>query len=104
MLARVKKNDTVMVLSGKDSGKVSTVISVYPKDDQVLVKDVGVVTRHIKQTQRGKKSGIVKEERPIPLSKVMPVCTACKKPCRTQVKTLDENNKVRVCSRCKEAF
>ena len=104
MLARVKKNDTVMILSGKDNGKISTVISVYPKDDKVLVKDVGVVTRHIKQTQRGKKSGIVKEERPIPLAKVMPVCPACKKPCRIQVKTLDENNKVRICNRCKEAF
>ncbi len=104
MLARVRKNDTVMVLSGKDKGKQGIVISVYPEDELVLVKDVNVVTRHTKPTRQGQKGGILKEERPVPLAKVMPMCSACKKPCRIQVKLLDAGNKVRVCSRCKEAF
>src|SRR3990172_8670392 len=102
MLARVKKNDTVLILSEKVNVKIRQLIFVYPKDDAVLVKDVNVVTRHIKQTQKGKKSGIVKEERPVPLAKVMPVCSACKKPCRIQSKTLDEKNKVKICNRFKE--
>jgi large subunit ribosomal protein L24 len=104
MLARVRKNDTVIVLSGKDKGKQGSVISVYPEDDMVLVKDVCIVTRHTKPTRQGQKGGIIKEERPVPLAKVMPVCSACKKPCRVQVKLLEAGNKVRVCCRCKEAF
>jgi len=104
MLARVKKNDTVVILSGKDKGKQELVLAVQPKKQMVLVKDVGVVTRHVKPTQAGKKGGIVKEERSIPLAKVMPICGVCKKPCRMQVKTSDTGKKVRVCHRCKEAF
>lgn len=104
MLARVKKNDTVVVLSGKDRDKHSMVISVYPKDAKVLVKDVCVVTRHVKPTRQGQKGGIIREECPIPLSKVMPVCPACKKPCRVQVRMLETGSKVRICNRCKEAF
>lgn len=104
MLARVKKNDTVVVLSGKDKDKKGLVIAVYPKDDSVVVKDMGLVTRHVKQTKAGQKGGIVKKERPLPLSKVMPVCGACKKPCRVQTRILESGEKVRTCARCKEVF
>jgi len=104
MLARVKKNDTVVVLSGKDKGKKGTVIAVYPKDDTAVIKDVGLVIRHVKQKKAGQKGGIVKEERPLPLAKVMPICGACKKPCRIQAKELESGQKVRSCCRCKEVF
>ncbi len=104
MLARVKKNDKVFVLSGKDKGKQGTVLAVYPREDAVLVKDVSVVTRHVKPTKQGQKGGIVKEERSVSIAKVMPVCSACKKPCRIQVKKLDTGKNVRICSRCKETF
>lgn len=104
MLARVKKNDTVVLLSGKDKGKQGLVLAVYPKDDLVLVKEVGMVVRHTKPTRAGQKGGIVKEERPVTLSKVMPVCSSCKKPCRIQAKMLDGGDKVRICNRCKETF
>ncbi len=104
MLSRVKKNDTVYVLSGRDKGKRGAVISVDPENGLVVVKDVGIVTRHVKARKAGEKSNIVKEERPIPLCKVMPICPACKKPCRVQVQFLDDGNKSRVCHRCKEAF
>ncbi len=104
MLARVKKNDTVVLLSGKDKGKQGAVLAVYPKENLVLVKDASIVTRHVKPTRAGQKGGIVKEERPMPLAKVMPVCSACKKPCRIQAKVLESGDKVRICNRCKEAF
>lgn len=104
MLARVKKNDTVVLLSGKDRGKQGLVLAVYPKEDLVLVKDMRIVTRHVKPTKSGQKGGIVKEEQTMPLAKVMPVCSACKKPCRIQAKVLDAGTKVRICNRCKEAF
>lgn len=104
MLARVKKDDMVVVLSGSDKGKQSLVLSVQPSDGTALVRGVQIVTRHTKPTRQGQKGSIVKEERPIALAKVMPVCTACKKPCRIQAKTLENGKKVRICSRCQETF
>lgn len=104
MLARVKKNDTVVLLSGKDRGKQGMVLAVYPVQDLVLVKDMRIVTRHVKPGKTGQKGGIIKEEQAMHLAKVMPICPSCKKPCRIQAKVLDAGNKVRICNRCKEAF
>lgn len=104
MLARIKKDDLVFVLSGKDKGKKGHVISIDSKNDRVLVKDVKVVTKHVKARKQGEKSRIAKEESYIPLCTVMPICPSCKKKCRVQVKLLDGNKKARVCHKCKEAF
>ena|SRR3990172_11041498 len=106
MLSRIRKNDMVVVLSGKDKGKQGLVISVDPKKECVIVKDVGVVTRHLKAKTAGEKSRILKEESPISLCKIMPICPSCKKACRVQVRFLDGTNqaKTRNCNRCKEAF
>ncbi len=100
-MERVKKNDMVQVIAGKDAGKQGPVIDIFPKNDKVIVKGVGVVARHAKARKQGETSGIKREERPILLSKVMPVCPACKKPCRVNVQVLDDGKKIRVCNRCK---
>lgn len=104
MVARIKKNDTVVVLSGKDKGKKGTVIEVVPKKDKVMVKDVAVVTRHVKARKQGDVAGIKKEERYIKLSMVMPICSSCKTPCRVNTKVIEDNNRVRACNRCEEIF
>ena len=104
MVARIKKNDNVVVLSGKDRDKKGTVLEVLPKKGKVLVKDIGLVTRHVKARRQGEVSGIKKEERYIDTSLVMPICVSCKKPCRINVKVLDDGNKARVCNRCSEIF
>ncbi len=104
MVARVKKNDSVFVLSGKDKGKKGTVLAISPKDGKVLVKDVAVVTRHVKVRKQGDVAGIRKEERFIDVTCVMPMCTSCNKPCRVGSKTLENGKRVRVCVRCKEQF
>jgi len=104
MLSRIRKNDNVIVISGRDKGKQGTIITVNPKKGKVLVKGVGVVTKHVKAKKQGEKSRIVKEEGPMNLSKIMPVCPSCKKPCRVSTKVLDDGKKVRSCSRCKESF
>lgn len=103
-MARVKKNDVVEVISGKDKGKQGAVIEILSKKGKIIVKDIGVVTRHVKARRQGEIAGIKKEERPILLSKVMPVCSTCKKPCRVNAKILEDGKKVRSCNRCKEAF
>ena len=104
MLSRIKKNDSVIVLSGKDKGKQGLVISVDQKSGSALVKDVSVVTQHVKARKAGEKSRIVKEERPILLCKIMPICPACKNPCRVQVRFHEGAEKARMCSRCKGTF
>lgn len=103
MIARIKKNDTVIVISGKDKGKQGMVLEVLPSKQKVVVKDVAVVTRHVKARRQGETAGIRKEEAYLNLSKVMPICSSCKKPCRVQVKITD-GNKARSCQHCKEAF
>lgn len=104
MLSRVKKNDTVCVLSGKDKGKQGLVIAVDQKNDRVLVKDVAVVTRHKKARKQGERSEVVKEESYIPLCKVMPVCPSCKQACRVRIRILEDAAKTRACHRCNDTF
>lgn len=104
MLNRIKKDDKVVVLQGKDRGKQGVVIDINSKKGEVLVKGINIVTKHRKARKSDEKSKIVKEEKFVPLCKVMPVCASCKKACRVQVKLMEENKKARVCHRCKEAF
>jgi large subunit ribosomal protein L24 len=104
MLARIKKDDLVIVVSGKDKGKQGHIVAIDHKKERVLVKGVGITTRHIKARRQGEKSRISKEESYVPFCKVMPICPSCKKRCRRQVRLLDEGKRVRVCHRCKEAF
>jgi large subunit ribosomal protein L24 len=66
----IKKNDLVLVLAGKDRGKTGTVVEVFPKSGKVKVKDVNVVTKHVKAKRQGQKSGIIKVEAPIDASNV----------------------------------
>jgi large subunit ribosomal protein L24 len=99
MIMRIKKNDTVMVLLGKDRGKQGSVIEVFPEAGKVLIKGLGLVTRHVKPRAKGETGTIKKEEGYFKMAQVMPVCSSCKKPCRVNAK-LEGGNKVRVCNKC----
>ncbi|MFC1842781.1 50S ribosomal protein L24 [Candidatus Dependentiae bacterium] len=101
-MARIKKNDTVLVVTGKDKGKKGAVVDVITKKGKVLIQGVNIVIRHAKARKQGEVAGIRHEERPINLSNVMPVCSSCKKPCRIGLKKLENGKSVRVCARCKE--
>lgn len=100
----VRKKDTVMVISGKDKGKVSEVLAVYPKTGKVLVKDVAVVTKHQKPSKQNMQGGITHKEAAINSSKVMLYCTKCKNVTRINSKILEDGSKVRVCKKCAETF
>ena len=104
MVARIKRNDSVVVISGRDRGRSGVVIEVMPKKNKALVKDVAVVVKHAKARRQGEVGGIKKKESPVDLSILMPMCKACGKPCRVNVKALNEGGHVRVCNRCKEVF
>ena len=95
----IKRNDTVIVLSGKDKGKTGKVMSVDKKDGKVVVENVNMVSRHTKPRQQGQEGGIIKKESPLYASKVMRVCPKCSKPTRPAHK-LTGDKKVTVCKKC----
>jgi len=101
MANKIKKGDTVRVMSGKDKGKEEKVLSVFPKDSQIVMEKVNVVKRHTKPTQSNK-GGIFEKVLPIHWSRVSVVCPACKKATRVGFKVLKDKTKVRVCKKCNE--
>ncbi|WP_123055071.1 50S ribosomal protein L24 [Clostridium sp. JN-1] len=100
----VRKKDKVMVISGKDKGKIGEVLSVIPKKGKVVVKDVNIVSKHQKPNKANMQGGIIKKEAPIYSSKVMLYCDKCKSVTRISHKILEDGSKVRVCKKCGETF
>ena len=95
----IKKDDKVIVLSGKDKGKQGKVLSADPKALKVTVEGVNVATKHQKPMQQGQEGGIIKVETPIYACKVQLVCPKCGKGTRVAHK-IDGDKKVRVCKKC----
>lgn len=95
----IKKNDTVVVLSGKDKGKKGKVLEAMPAAGKVIVEGVNVATCHVKPRKQGEEGGIIRKEIPMYVSKVMLVCPKCGKATRHAVK-LEGDGKVRVCKKC----
>ena len=95
----IRKDDTVIVLSGKDKGKKGKVLSANPKAEKVVVEGVNVATKHQKPMKQGQDGGIIKVETPIYVSKVQLVCPKCGKGTRVGHKIAD-GKKVRLCKKC----
>ena len=96
---KIKKGDTVQVLSGNDKGKKGEVLEVMPKVDKVVVKGVNVRKRHIKPKKQGEEGGIIPVECAIHASKLSVVCPKCNKPTRIGYE-IEKDEKVRVCRKC----
>ena len=95
----IKKNDTVIVLSGKDKGKKGKVLVAMPSENKVVVEGVNVATCHTKPRKQGETGGIVKRETPIRTCKVALYCEKCGKGVRVGHK-IDGDNKTRICRKC----
>jgi len=102
MTVRLRKNDRVKVITGKDAGKEGKIIRRIPERDLVVVEGVNVVSRHVRPTQTAPQSGIVKQEAPIYASKVMLVCPQCGDATRVGRSFLGSGKKVRLCKKCGE--
>lgn len=100
----VRKKDTVMVISGKDKGKIGEILSVTPKTGKIIVKGINIVTKHQKPNKVNMQGGIIHKEAPIYSSKVMLYCDKCKSVTRISSKVLEDGTKVRVCKKCGETF
>jgi large subunit ribosomal protein L24 len=92
--AKIRKGDTVVVLSGKDKGKTGDVTKAFPKEGKVIVSGVNVATRHRKPTQANPQGGLERREAPLHISKVA-IATKDGKPTRVRFETQD-GKKVRV--------
>ncbi len=106
---KIKTNDTVIVLSGKDKGKKGKVVSAMPSENKVVVEGVNVATCHTKPRKQGEAGGIIRKEIPIRADKVMLVCPKCGKPTRVAHKAVfsDRKNKnvnMRACKKCEATF
>ncbi len=103
---RVKRNDTVRVVTGKDAGREGRVVRVWPKTGKVMVEGVNRATKHqrIQTTRRGaQEGGITHEEMPLPLSNVMPICPSCGAPTRVGTREVD-GQRTRFCRKCDSEF
>lgn len=96
---KVKKNDTVLVLTGKDAGKTAKVLVALPKDNKVVVDGINVQKKHKKARSAQEVSSIVNQSGSIDASNVMVVCPACNKATRVAYK-VEDDKKVRVCKKC----
>ncbi len=95
----IKKDDQVVVLSGKDKGKQGKILEVMPKSSKVIVEGVNVVSRHTKPRRQGEEGGILKKEAPVYACKVQKVCPHCNKATRIGHK-VEGDKKVRICKKC----
>jgi len=101
--SRVKKGDTVMVITGKEKSKTGKLLQVVQKDGNVIVEGLNIVKRHVRA--RGSEGGtIVEKEAPINISNIQLFCAKCNKPVRIRINVLEDNKKVRVCVKCGESF
>lgn len=101
---QIRKNDSVMVISGKERGKTGKVLRVNPREDAVIIERVNVVKRHTKPRGPQQSGGIIEKEASIPASNIMIMCDKCNAPVRMGRRVLADGNKVRVCRRCGETL
>ena len=96
---RIKKGDTVEILSGNDKGKQGEVLEVLPKAEKILVKGVNIRKKHVKPRKQGEEGGIISTECAIPSGKANVVCPKCNKATKVGY-TVEKDEKVRVCKKC----
>jgi large subunit ribosomal protein L24 len=98
---KIKKNDQVVVLSGRDEGARGKVLRVYPAESTAIVERINLVKKHTRPNpQRQIQGGVLEREAPIRLSKLMVICSECGKPTRLGRKRLEDGRGVRVCKKC----
>lgn len=98
----IRKNDKVMVITGKEKGKIGTVLKIIPRKERAVVEKLNMVKRHTKPGGKAAQGGIVEKESPIHISNLMLICGKCAEPTRIGRKILEDGSKVRFCKKCGE--
>lgn len=100
----IKKEDTVMVITGKEKGKKGRVLSVQPSKDKLIIERVNMIKRHMKPNKKYTQGGIIEKEAPTHISNVMLVCPKCGKATKVANIILESGKKVRACKKCREVI
>lgn len=98
----VHRDDTVLVLTGKDRGKKGRIIRLFPTKNKALIEKINMVKRHTRPNQQMPQGGIMEKESPVHISNLQVICTKCGKPTRIGHKRLNEATTVRICRKCGE--
>jgi large subunit ribosomal protein L24 len=101
---KIKKNDTVIVIAGKDRGKKGKVRRALPNEDRVIVDGLNMMKRHSRAGRAARQAGIIELEAPIHVSNVMLLCGKCGNPTRISFSFLADGKKVRICNSCREVI
>ncbi|MGE0544214.1 MAG: 50S ribosomal protein L24 [Dehalococcoidia bacterium] len=97
---KIKRNDTVQVLSGKDRGKQGQVRRMLPKEERAIVTGVNIVKKHRRPRSANETGGIIEMEAPLHVSKLMVICPSCGKPSRIGIRTKADGTRFRYCKKC----
>ncbi len=95
-MRRIKKNDTVIIISGDDRGKRGKVLKVFPDTNRIIVEGVNMVKRHTRASQQFPQGGIMEKEAPIHISNVKLIAPKSNVPTRVGIKVLKDGSKIRV--------
>jgi len=101
---KIRKNDNVLVITGKDRGKRGRVRFAYPKKDRLLVEGVNFIKMHSRARRQARQAGIIEREAPIHVSNVMFLCSKCNHPTRIGFRVLGDGRKARTCRVCGEVI
>jgi len=99
---KIKKDDKVIVLTGKEKGKIGTVLEVDTEKGQVVAEKINMVKKHAKPSTQTPQGGIIEREQPLQVSNLMLVCNKCAEPTRIGKRVLEDGSRVRVCKKCGE--
>ena len=101
---KLKKDDIVEVIAGREKGKKGKILALYPEDGKLTVEKLNMVKRHTKPSAQNKQGGIVEKEGQLAISNVLLVCDKCGKGVRVKRKKLEDGKRVRVCVKCGEVM
>ena len=101
---KIRKNDTVVLVAGKDKGKTGKVRRVLPREKRLLVEGANMIKRHSRAQRAARQAGIIELEAPVHISNVMLLCNKCGKPTRVGFRLLDDGKKIRICRSCQEVI
>ncbi len=100
----IKKNDTAIVLSGKEKGKKGRVITVMPSKEKAIIENINIIKKHMKPNKQNTQGGIISKEAPLHISKIMLICPKCTKTTRISSVMIESGKKLRMCKKCKEVI
>jgi large subunit ribosomal protein L24 len=101
---KIRKNDNVLIIKGKDRGKSGKVRFAYPEKNTLIIEGANMIKKHARAQGNVRQAGIIEREAPLPMANVMLLCSRCNKPARVGFRFLEDGHKVRFCRACGEVI